>query len=78
MGPPVTKRPVGLMWYTIRPESIMWAGMIGRITCSTMSARIWSALTSGLCWVEMTTLSTDTGLPSTYRTDTWLLPSGRR
>ena len=35
-------------------------------------------LTSGLCWVEMTTASMRFGVLPTYSTLTWLLPSGRR
>ncbi len=78
MGPPVTKRPVGLMWYVTRFGSIRCLGIVGSTTCSIMSSRILERPVSGPCCVEMTTVSTDTGLPSTYRTLTWLLPSGRR
>ena len=35
----------------------------GRITWATMSARSCSRVTSGLCWAEMTTVSTRTGRP---------------
>ena len=65
MGPPVTKRPVGLMWYVTLLGSIRCLGMVGRTTCSMMSFLIVSRLASGPCWVEMTTVSTLTGLPST-------------
>jgi hypothetical protein len=53
------------MWYTMRFGSMRWPGTMGRITCSITSCRICSWDTSGLCWVEMTTVSTPTGLPST-------------
>ena len=44
-----------------------------------MSLRIWSRVTSGLCWVERTTVSTRTGWWfSSYSPGTWVLPSGRR
>ena len=53
--------------------------MTGFTTCSIMSLRICWSETSGLCWVEMTTVSTRTGwFCSSYSTVTWLLPSGRR
>jgi hypothetical protein len=34
-------------------------------------------LTSAACWAEQTTAVTSRGTPSTYRTVTWLFPSGR-
>src|SRR6476646_8510511 len=43
-----------------------------------MSSRIVSWLTSGLCWLEMTTASMRIGLMPSYSTVTWDLPSGRR
>ena len=47
----------------------------------TTSSRIPSVssflLTSGPCWAEQTTAVISRGAPSTYRTVTWLLPSGR-
>ena len=78
IGPPLTNRPVGLMWNTHFLVSSISAGMVGRMTCSIMSLRIRSALASAACWVEITTVSTATGLPSAYRTVTCDLPSGRR
>ena len=53
--------------------------MVALMTFSITSARSWSMLTLSLCWLEMTTVSTRTGLLfSSYSTVTWLLPSGRR
>ena len=53
--------------------------MVALMTFSITSARSCSMLTLSLCWLEMTTASTRTGLPfSSYSTVTWLLPSGRR
>ena len=45
---------------------------------STMSSRIVSLVTSGLCWLETTTASTRTGVLPSYSTVTCDLPSGRR
>ena len=39
--------------------------MVGSTTCSIISSRIFDSSVSGPCWVEMTTVSTATGLPST-------------
>ena len=51
----------------------------GSITSASMSGRRRvSTSTSSRCCAEISTVSTRTGLPSTYSTDTWLLPSGRR
>src|SRR3989337_1531700 len=78
MGRPVTNRPVGLMWKTHRLVSRSSAGIVGRMTCWMTSSRICWRVTSGLCCAETTTVSTERGLSSTYRTVTWLLPSGLR
>ena len=78
MGPPVTKRPVGFTWMTHLSRSMSSAGIVGLITCSMMSSRMREAPASGPCCVETTTVSTARGLPSTYFTVTWDLPSGRR
>ena len=43
-----------------------------------MSSRSVSLETSELCCVETTTVSTRTGLPLSYSTDTCDFPSGRR
>ena len=32
----------------------------------------------GLCWVEISTVRSRTGRPSSYSKVTWVLPSGRR
>ena len=47
-------------------------------TCSIIASRSRSLDTSGECWVEMTTLRTATGLPSSYWTVTCDFESGRR
>ena len=46
--------------------------MISSITASDS----WACETSGLCWVDTTTVSIDTGLPSTYFTVSCDLASG--
>jgi len=52
-------------------------GMALRTTSSiTPSVRAFRP-TSSECWVEQTTVVTSRGRPSTYRTVTWLFPSGR-
>ena len=56
----------------------MCLGRIGSMMCFFTSARRSSVETSSSCWVETTTASMRVGLPSTYSTLTWLLPSGRR
>src|SRR3989454_11573078 len=77
MGPPTTNRPVGLMWYLTLRGSKMSLGMTGLITYSITSRSIFLLVTSGLCWVETTIVSTRTGRPFRYSTVTWDLPSGR-
>ncbi len=65
------------MWYLTLTGSKMFFGMTGLITCSMTSRSIFLLVTSGLCWVDTTIVSTRTGLPSRYSTVTWDLPSGR-
>ena len=78
IGPPITNRPVGLMWYFVSWSS-SFAGITNWITFFRMSRRNSSLPTVSACWVEITTASTRTGLPfASYSTVTWLLPSGRR
>ena len=49
------------------------------MTCSVRSGLIIVSMSMpGPCWVEMRTVVSRFGLPSTYSTDTWVLPSGRR
>ncbi len=49
------------------------------MTCSIMSGRISvSRSMPSLCWVEMSTVFSATGRPSSYSKVTWVLPSGRR
>ena len=62
-GPPMTKRPVGLMWYLVR-LSIHLAGSTGFRISSITASRSALVETSGLCWVESTTASSPTGLLS--------------
>ncbi len=54
------------------------AGITALITYSLTSLTIVACSTSALCCVEITTVSTLTGLSPSYSTVTWLLPSGRR
>ena len=51
--------------------------MTGLITFSITSCSIFFMVTSGLCWVDTTIVSTRTGFPSRYSMVTWDLPSGR-
>ncbi len=76
-GPPMTKRPVGLMWKMVR-SSINSAGMTGRMTFSITASRRSRLLTFGECWVEMTMALARTGRLPSYSIDTCDLPSGRR
>ena len=64
IGPPTTKRPVGLMKYFVFALTI-FAGRIG-LTTSSMTASL-SVLyfTSSLCWVDRTTAS----MPSARSSD---------
>ena len=50
--------------------------MTAWMTFSRMSSRMVSIFTRLLCWAEMITASTRTGLSPSYSTVTWLLPSG--
>ena len=77
-GPPSSNAPVGL---TSTPKSspANCSGSVGRITCSTRSGLIVvSESMPGACWVEMSTVTSRTGRPSSYSKVTWVLPSGRR
>ncbi len=76
-GPPITNLPVGFMYIFIS-SSISSGGMISFITCFIKSSLICSLVTSGSCWVEMTTVSTLVALSSSYSTVTCVLPSGLR
>jgi len=59
-GPPMTKRPVGLMWYLVR-LSTHFAGRTGLRIYSITASRSTLVETSGLCCVESTTASMPTG-----------------
>ena len=63
IGPPITKLPVGLMWYWVSPCSHS-DGSTGLTISSITASRRSASLMSGECWVESTTASTATGLPS--------------
>ena len=76
IGPPMTKRPVGLT-YTRVSRSNNAPGMTGSMIRSRTVARISSSETSGSCWVEMTTASTRTGFAPSYSTVTCDFASGR-
>ncbi|MND06229.1 hypothetical protein D3C83_274970 [compost metagenome] len=62
MGPPMTKRPVGLMKYLV----FLWIQSAGS-TLSMISSRTAACRSfceiSGACWVESTMASICTGLP---------------
>ncbi len=73
--PPISNLPVGL----IRKSSAPTIHPCGKIsaTSGVTIARISSVETPGLCWVESTSLSTPSMVPSLlYRKVTWLLASG--
>ena len=75
-GPPITKRPVGLMKYFVSSSTIS-AGMISSNTYFLISSWICSCVTSGSCCVEHTTASIRIGFPSSlYSTVTCVFPSG--
>ena len=49
------------------------------MTCSMRSAFICPSMSMpGACWLEISTVESAFGRPSSYTTDTWVLPSGRR
>ena len=75
-GPPMTKRPVGLMWYFVDASSIPF-GKTGATMRRRTSRRRSSRETVSSCWVETTTASTRAGRPLRYSTVTWVFPSGR-
>ena len=67
-GPPMTKRPVGLIRYLVSfSHSFGSTGlMISSITASMNSGFIFvPSLISGACWLDSTTVSIECGLPST-------------
>ena len=76
MGPPMTKRPVGLMKIFVF-LSISPLGSARAITSSRTASWSFLLVISSECWVLRTTASMRAGLPSLYSTVTWLLPSGR-
>ncbi len=63
-GPPITKRPVGLIRYCVSFE-IMFFGSTGLTISSTTASVSGSWEMSSRCWVEITTVSMWWGLPST-------------
>ena len=80
IGPPMTKRPVGLVEQPhVRAVEAQLSELGGhdvpraRSTPSRFSRSMPSA-----CWVEMTTVSRRTGWSPAYSMVTWVLPSGRR
>ena len=77
-GPPRTKLPVGLMWYSTMPASRNFAGITGRITRALIVSSICSGFTSPSCWALTTTVVTRWGRnSSSYSKVTCALPSGR-
>src|SRR5436305_411721 len=57
IGPPTTKRPVGLIKNLVLASSIS-AGITGARMCSRMSGSIWAWLGSSLCCRAMSPVST--------------------
>ena len=53
-------------------------GTTASITFERISLRSFSVVTVSACWVDTTMASMRTGTPSSYSTDTCVLPSGRR
>ncbi len=64
LGPPISKLPVGLTRYLIGPFTRFF-GSTGLITCSITASSICLCDIPGLCCVESTTVSIDSGLLST-------------
>ena len=77
IGPPTTNRPVGLIQNLVLgvTSSLGSAQFMTWVRIASSSVFFF---TSALCWVETTTASIATGRSSSYRTLTWVLPSGRR
>ena len=61
-GPPMTKRPVGLIRNSVLSPSIS-AGSTGLMTRSINSREISACFTPSSCWLESTTASIALGLP---------------
>src|SRR6266850_2205872 len=64
-GPPISKLPVGLTRYLILPLT-RFLGSTGLMICSITASSICLWAMPGLCWVESTTVSMESGLPFTY------------
>ena len=75
-GPPITKRPVGLIKNSVSDESNS-CGREGLITSSLIKSRMVSFVTSAACWVDTTTFLMPTIFPPSYCNATWDLQSGR-
>ena len=84
-GPPTTNLPVGLTKQSFLKLNFFnsFFGIFGIITDSIISSfaqlarfPVLLSTESSVCWVEITILSTATGLPSIYFTVTCDLPSG--
>jgi len=67
------------MWnFGLRSRLSSRLGSTGITTFSMMSRSITACLMPSACWLETTTVSTRTGLPSSYSMVTCDFPSGRR
>ena len=67
MGPPITKRPVGLTKIRTFCEDKLKLATTGSITCLVISgASFFSRSISGACCEEITTVSRATGLSPSY------------
>ena len=79
IGPPMTKRPVGLTRWRVSSSRSSDGDRLPRRRARGSRRDRSSASTSGSCWVLTRTVWTRRGRPSgSYSTVTWLLPSGRR
>ncbi len=79
IGPPISKRPVGLTSSWCPSVSRSSPETTGAMTCSaTSGASSESSEMSGACWLETTTVSSRAGRSPSYSMVTWVLPSGRR
>src|SRR5882757_6818658 len=76
LGPPISKLPVGLTRYLIW-LLMRFFGSTGLMICSITASSICLWVRPGWCWVDSTTVSIESGLPSTYLMVTWDLASGR-
>ena len=78
MGPPMTKRPVGLMWYLVF-SSRQFGGQDGLDdVLQDVGAELFVGDGLGVLGGDDDGVDADGLVVASYSTVTWLLPSGRR